>query len=125
MKNLITGIACTVLLMAFVVQFAHNQVLFQQLMMVNYAVDAFQERLMAGVEGERESVIWLKKEVGEIMKCGTDHVDVTADGQQFELRFPVAKLLVSPSFWGIRAEENTAEYVILREISEREGEVEP
>ena len=125
MKNLITGIACTVLLMAFVAQFAHNQVLFQQLLMVNYAVDAFQERVMTGAGVDKESVIWLKKEVGEIMECGADCVDVTIDGRQYEIRFPVTKVLASPSFWGIGAEENTAEYVILREISEREGETEP
>ena len=107
MKHLITSIACVMLLMTFLMQFAQNQVLFQKLMMVHATVDAYAQ------EEER-----LKQEISRIMDCDGAAVSVMEEEDYMEVMFPIEKVLASPDFWGVDEADNRADYVIRREKTE-------
>ena len=104
MKNMITAIACVLLLMAFLVQFVQNQVLFQKLVLANAAVEQW--------DGVSEG---LEREISEIMSCSEGAVAIRQEDDEIEVRFPITSVLASPEFWGIDEAENTVSYVIRRE----------
>ena len=113
MKHLITSIACMVLLLALLMQFVQNQVLYQNLVMVNSVVDETTSDQSA-----------LKAEISQIMGCDADAVMVREDGDFVEVKFPITHVLASPSFWGVESEENVIQHTIRRPRQSTEiGEV--
>lgn len=115
MKNLITASACVALLMAFLVQFVHLQIIYQQIVMTNHVVDLYQER---------EDKEWLQNEVSRIMGCSRMEVEIDDVDEGYQVSFPLPNYIASPKFWGIEDENENENahriYVIERENHEAE-----
>ena len=110
MKNLITASACVALLMAFLVQFVHLQIIHQQILMTNHIVDLYQEK---------EDEDWLQAEISKIMGCSRTEVELVEEDEGYQIRFPLSNYIASPRFWGIEDEDANQIYVIKRNYREK------
>ncbi len=111
MKNLITASACAALLMAFLIQFVHLQVMYQQMVMTNYVVDLYQEK---------NNQEWLQDEISQIMGCNRKDVEIRRFPDGYQVRFPMKDYIASPKFWGIEEKDTNGVYVIERRLEEKE-----
>lgn len=133
MKNLITSIACVILLMAFVVQFAHNQSLYHQIAGISHLVQTFEEQIQTDGVIDKKNQKWLCKQISMILACEEEMVTVKDIGNgaeygeriQYEVEFPIANLLAVPEFWGIETGDNHDIYTISGDViskAEKHGE---
>lgn len=118
MKNLITATACTMLLLAFLVEFVHSQMVFQQIMEVEYRLKLFEENLDHGTQLSNEDVIAMQRAVSDIMGCGENEVQIDGfqNGMQYQISFPIANVFAMADFWGLDPDENRKFYVIRRKL---------
>lgn len=122
MKNLLTSMACLMLLLAFVLQFTQNQLLFSRITAVDQAVNNFKEivKQEGGVTEENEKE--LKKTLGEILECREEQIKVDGSRQRvfrgqlirYQVEVPISGIIAVPLFWGIGEEENRLSYRISR-----------
>lgn len=110
MKNLITASACAALLMAFLIQFVHLQMTYQQIVMANHVVDVYLET---------ENQDWLQDEISQIMGCSREAVQIMDIPDGYQVRFPMTGYIASPEFWGIEEGDNDCVYVIERSVKQK------
>lgn len=122
MKNLITSMACIMILLVFVLQFTQNQVIHNRITAVDQAANNFKEVVKQqgciGAENERR----LQVEISKILSCNAEDVTVTGNrkavyrGQMIHYRIevPVTNLVSQPGFWGLSEEENRMRYRVDR-----------
>lgn len=118
MKNLITAVGCTLLLMAVLLQFAQSQNTALRLAAVDNAVNSFRETVrQEGCVSERNEDD-LKDELAEILGCET--ADVHVDGDRvlkergsfvtYEINVAIPDLVADTGFWGMDEEDAEFEY---------------
>lgn len=122
MKNLITAVGCTLLLMAVLLQFAQSQNTALRLAAVDNAVNSFREtvRQEGCVSDENEDD--LKEELSEILDC--EPADILVDGDRipkergsfvmYEISVTVSGLVADIGFWGMDEEDSRFEYRVKR-----------
>lgn len=118
MKNLITAVGCTLLLMAILLQFVQSQNTSLRLAAVDNAVNSFREtvRQEGCVSDENEDN--LKGELAEVLDC--DPGDVHVDGDRvpkergsfvmYEIKVLIPDLIADTTFWGMDEEDGKFEY---------------
>ena len=125
MKDLITSIACIAILLAFVLQFAQNQVIYNHIVFIDQEVSAFKEVLKQEGKITSENETRLRTnismhigcEIGEISVSGTRD-NVNRGGQiNYRVAVPVKGIIGAPEFWKISKNENKINYVISRYIT--------
>lgn len=120
MKNLITSIACMMLLLALILQFAQNQNLHCRLLAVNQAVSTFKEEAKQEGYISDENENWLREQLSGILSCKAEQISVSGTRKsvrqgeliEYQVKFPLTDLLISPEFWGIHETENVVTYDI-------------
>lgn len=122
MKNLVTSMACLIILMVFVAQFTQNQVLHHHVTAIDQEVNQFREVIKQEGCITQENEGWLKGRISRILQCSEKEVEIAGDRTPLALGTPVhyavtvsiGELVAVPDFWGIREEENTMNYQIDR-----------
>lgn len=119
MKNLITSMACLMLLLVFVLQFTQNQVLHNRITAVDQEINRFKE--VAKQEGciTMENEKDLKERVSHIVQCEETEVEVSGDRVplfrgtpiHYIITVPVEDLISAPGFWGISEKDTKLDYV--------------
>lgn len=122
MKNLITGTACMMILLIFLLQFAQNQVLHLRVSAVDQQVNCFKEVIKQEgcISAENEKL--LKGELVKILGCNEGEITVRGERKpifrggliHYEVSVPIESIIASPGFWGIDDEQNGAEYTVSR-----------
>lgn len=122
MKNLITSMACIMILLVFVLQFAQNQVIHNRISAVDQAVNSFKEvvKQEGCISSENERV--LKKEITEILECKSEEIQVEGERKavfrgeliHYRVEVPLTSVIAVPEFWGIDEEDNQFDYEIDR-----------
>lgn len=122
MKNLITAVGCTLLLMAVLLQFVQSQNTALRLAAVDNAVNSFREivRQEGCVSEENEDD--LKEELSGILDC--EPADILVDGDRipkergsfvmYEISVTVSDLVADIGFWGMDEEDSEFEYRVKR-----------
>lgn len=120
MKNLITGIACVVVLLVFVLQFGASQATHNHMTLVEKNVNAFKE--VAKQEGQitTDNTEALKTALSTILECGKNEIvvggttELTPRGEKlhYTVSVPLDDIIAASSFWGITNAENNATYTI-------------
>lgn len=118
MKNLITATACTMLLLAFLTEFVHSQMHFQQMMEIEYHLKILEQDFDEEQQFSNKEVTTLKKEISCILGCSEDEVQVEgiANGKQYQVSFPITKVYAMGKFWGLNPHENRKVCVIRRTL---------
>lgn len=132
MKSLITAAASLMILLAFLVQFTHSQMLQSRLLSADQAVCTFGEIVRqegcVSIENEKK----LKGRLAEILQCGEEQVSVEGcrspvfrgDTVEYTVIAPVDSVIAMAGFWGISRENNRFSYEVSRtlasEYTERE-----
>ena len=111
MKQLITMTACLLLLMALLSQFVQNQKLLMDLESCSHQVDIF---------CVTEDVPALRRSLGKIMNCSEGEITIEREASLWVIQVPVKKILITPSFWGVKKEDNHGVYVWERESTVNE-----
>ena len=122
MKNLITSIACVMLLLAFVLQLTGNQILYSKITAADQSVNLFREIIRKEGHISIASEARLKRELSEIFCCQTEEVTVSGDRSpvargnliHYEVQAPCENVVAVPLFWGISTDENRFTYRIDR-----------
>ena len=122
MKNLITSMACIMILLAFVLQFTQNQVIHNRVTAVDQAANNFKEvvKQQGCIEVENEKR--LKEEIARILSCSTAEVKVTGDRKavfrgeiiHYRVEVPIKKIINQPGFWGLNKDKNRFGYRVDR-----------
>lgn len=122
MKNLITSMACIMILLVFVLQFTQNQVLHNRITAVDQAANNFKEIVkQQGCIGE-ENEKRLKREIAQILSCTVEEVKITGNRKavfrgeliHYRVEVPVTTIISQPGFWGLKKEENRMQYQVDR-----------
>lgn len=108
MKNLITSVACVLLLMAFTVQFAHNQSMYFKFVEVQNAVEEYEENIFGKHHSHKAEEENLKEQLSYILDCAKKKIHVNDNSIKIE----VDDIIALPDFWGIENEVNQMEYTI-------------
>lgn len=122
MKNLITSMACIMILLVFVLQFAQNQIMHNRISAVDQTVNSFKEVVKQEGCISKENEIMLKKELADILDCGDDAIQVEGGRNpvfrgkliRYRVLVPVENIISVPLFWGISEEDNRFDYEIER-----------
>lgn len=122
MKNLITSMACIMILLAFVLQFTQNQVLHNRITAVDQAANNFKEVVKQQGRIEEENEKRLKKEIAQILSCSADEVKITGDRKavfrgeiiHYRVEVPIKNIIHQAGFWGLKKEENLMLYKVDR-----------
>ena len=109
MKNLITCMACVMLLMAFLVQFIHQEYGFIRLIVVNHAIESFEKLVKEEGAISTRNKSWLCKKISTTVECDEQEVEINLiESEQsgkkvvtYEIGFPVKDTVANPRFWGI------------------------
>ncbi len=118
MKNLITAMACIMVLLVIILQFTQSQTIYNRLMAADQAVNCFREMIREeGCVSEKEKV-WLQNELGKILHCKADQVQVNGTGHplhrgeliSYHVKAPVSRVILMPWFWNIDQENNSFDY---------------
>ena len=122
MKNLITSMACIAILLAFVLQFAQNQVIYNHITSIDQQVNSFKE--MAKQDGyiAADNINRLKAGISPQIGCSAEKIKVTGTqtpvkrGQliAYKVSVPIEGIISANGFWGINEEENMTQYTIER-----------
>lgn len=122
MKNLITSVACIMILLVFVIQFTSNQILHNRITAVDQAVNNFKEitRQEGCITDENEEL--LRQEMQRILNCSSEEIQI--DGNRtpvprgglisYEVDVPLKQIVAMPGFWGIDEGKNQAGYHLHR-----------
>lgn len=109
MKNLITGIACLLLLLAVLTEFTHSQILYSRVMEADRTVNCFRETVrMEGYVSEH-SKKWVREELAEILKCRPEEIAVSGTAQpeeqgsliSYSISAPMGEGLAMAGFWDV------------------------
>lgn len=122
MKNLITSIACIMILLAFALQFTQNQILHTRITAINQAINSFKEVVKQEGKISDENEGFIKKELSKIAGCKEGEVLVNGDKKvlfrgekiRYIITVPINDIISSAKFWGIGEEENKMNYTIDR-----------
>jgi len=120
MKNLITSIACVVILLVFVLQFASNQITHNHLTTVDKSVNAFKE--VAKQEGyiSDENSSELKDEIARTLCCNRDKISISGTdikvirGKKIHyiVEMPLENIIIGAEFLNISKDESEGKYII-------------
>lgn len=122
MKNLLTSVACIMILLAFVLQFTQNQVLHNRLTAIDQAGNNFKEIIKQEGCITAENEKQLKKEICRILDCPEEDIRIKGGRERvfrgglihYSIEVPVKEIISVPLFWGIREDENQISYKIHR-----------
>ncbi len=122
MKNLITAVGCTLLLMAVLLQFVQSQNTALRLAAVDNAVNSFRETVRQEGCVSEENEDDLKEELSGILDC--EPADILVDGDRipkergsfvmYEISVTVSGLVADIGFWGMDEEDSEFEYRVKR-----------
>ena len=122
MKNLITAVGCTLLLMAVLLQFVQSQNTALRLAAVDNAVNSFRETVRQEGCVSEENEDELKEELSGILDC--EPADILVDGDRipkergsfvmYEISVTVSGLVADIGFWGMDEEDSEFEYRLKR-----------
>ena len=122
MKNLITAVGCTLLLMAVLLQFVQSQNTALRLAAVENAVNSFRETVRQEGCVSEENEDDLKEELSGILDC--EPADILVDGDRipkergsfvmYEISVTVSDLVADIGFWGMDEEDSEFEYRVKR-----------
>ena len=122
MKNLITAVGCTLLLMAVLLQFVQSQNTALRLAAVDNAVNSFRETVRQEGCVSEENEDDLKEELSGILDC--EPADILVDGDRipkergsfvmYEISVTVSDLVADIGFWGMDEEDSQFEYRVKR-----------
>ncbi len=122
MKNLITAVGCTLLLMAVLLQFVQSQNTALRLAAVDNAVNSFRETVRQEGCVSEENEDDLKEELSGILDC--EPADILVDGDRipkergsfvmYEISVTVSDLVADIGFWGMDEEDSEFEYRVKR-----------
>ena len=122
MKNLITAVGCTLLLMAVLLQFVQSQNTALRLAAVDNAVNSFRETVRQEGCVSEENEDDLKEELSGILDC--EPADILVDGDRipkergsfvmYEISVTVSDLVADIGFWGMDEEDSEFEYSVKR-----------
>ena len=122
MKNLITAVGCTLLLMAVLLQFVQSQNTALRLAAVDNAVNSFRETVRQEGCVSEENEDDLKEELSGILDCKP--ADILVDGDRipkergafvmYEISVTVSGLVADIGFWGMDEENSQFEYRVKR-----------
>lgn len=122
MKNLITAVGCTLLLMAVLLQFVQSQNTALRLAAVDNAVNSFRETVRQEGCVSEENEDDLKEELSKILDCKPS--DILVDGDRipkergsfvmYEISVTVSDLVADIGFWGMDEEDSEFEYRVKR-----------
>lgn len=122
MKNLITAVGCTLLLMAVLLQFVQSQNTALRLAAVDNAVNSFRETVRQEGCVSEENEDDLKEELSGILDC--EPSDILVDGDRipkergsfvmYEISVTVSDLVADIGFWGMDEEDSEFEYRVKR-----------
>ena len=122
MKNLITAVGCTLLLMAVLLQFLQSQNTALRLAAVDNAVNSFRETVRQEGCVSEENEDDLKEELSGILDC--EPADILVDGDRipkergsfvmYEISVTVSDLVADIGFWGMDEEDSEFEYRVKR-----------
>ncbi|HIV80205.1 MAG TPA: hypothetical protein IAB13_04510 [Candidatus Avanaerovorax faecigallinarum] len=122
MKNLITAVGCTLLLMAVLLQFVQSQNTALRLAAVDNAVSTFRETVRQEGCVSEENEDDLKEELSKILDCKPS--DILVDGDRipkergsfvmYEISVTVSDLVADIGFWGMDEEDSEFEYRVKR-----------
>ena len=124
MKNLITATACLMILLAFIIQFTHSQVLHMKLTAADQAVAAFGQIVRQEGCISQTSQKKLKQELALLFQCSEEDVNVEGNKAPvlrgtvipFTVRTTVDHVIASALFWNLRQEDNRFEYKVSRNV---------
>ena len=118
MKNLITAAAGLMLLLAFLLQFTHSQLLHSRLLEADRQIYTFREsvRQLGCMTEETENK--LQKELAEIFRCSEDEVTAQCSREpvfrgeiiKYRISVPVKNIIADGRFWNIKDEKNQFTY---------------
>ena len=122
MKDLITAMGSAAILLAFLLQFTQNQVIFFRMITVEQEVNAFKEVCKQDGCITKQNEKKLRKAAAEILSCSAGEVRISGTkerkkrGERIHIRVtaPVRGVIGASSFWGIRKRDNQFRYVIDR-----------
>lgn len=119
MKNLITSMACLMLLLVFVLQFTQNQILYNRITAVDQEINCFKE--VAKQEGciSIKNEQNLKEKLCRIVKCKETDVNISGDrvplfrgtSIHYIVRIPIEGIITAWRFWGIEEKDTKMDYV--------------
>ena len=122
MKNLITAVGCTLLLMAVLLQFVQSQNTALRLAAVDNAVNSFRETVRQEGCVSEENEDDLKEDLSGILDC--EPADILVDGDRipkergsfvmYEISVTVSDLVADIGFWGMDEEDSEFEYRVKR-----------
>lgn len=127
MKNLITIIACTLILLGFVSQFFANQMTHSRLAAIEDAIHHFQGQVRISGGLNDENVSELKNKLSNILECEEASIEVMGKegisdrGQtiDFEVIIPKKNIFLAVDLWNLE-EELKGDFSIARStVSER------
>lgn len=118
MKNLITAAAGLMLLLAFLLQFTHSQLLHSRLLEADRQVYTFRETVRQRGCMTKESEENLQKELAEIFRCSEDEVSAECSrapafrGEiiEYKISVPAKNIIADGGFWNIEDEKNQFTY---------------
>ena len=125
MKDLIVSFACIAIIMALLLQFIGNQVIYGRVLAVENSADEFRETVREEGYVSTETEKELKKEIAEAAGCRKDQVRLKVRDRKsspaelgtriyYRITVPVGNIIAAPAFWGISEKDNRAVYVIDR-----------
>ncbi|WP_303857608.1 hypothetical protein [Aminicella lysinilytica] len=122
MKNLITSMACIAILLAFVLQFTQNQVVYNHIVSIDQAVNTFKE--VVKQEGSITAVneAALKGKISHSTGCGSGEITVAGTRSKvmrgnrihYRVEVPIKGIIGAAGFWKISRKDNRINYVIDR-----------
>ena len=115
MKNLITMMACVMLLLTFLTEFVQSQQLALRIGQAERITDFYCQ--VEDMEG-------MQRELSRVMGCGTEDIRLVMTEakrgekvvKSYRVEIPVEKILASPKFWGIDETENKGMHTLEREV---------
>ncbi len=107
MKNLITGIACLILLLAILTEFTYSQVLYSRVMEADRAVSCFRETVRTEGYVSEHSRQWVRERLAEILRCRPEEVEVSGTGRpeamgaliSYSISAPLGDRMAMARFW--------------------------
>lgn len=119
-KNLITTIACIMILLVFVLQFAYSQVTHNRVTSIDKAVNSFKEIAKQDGGITRENEKYLRESLLRLVNCDESKILINGTGAKtlrggkihYVISVPIENLIAVNKFWGMTEEETTATYVI-------------
>ena len=130
MKNLITAVACIMLLLSLLLQFSYNQLFFNRIMILERKADTIKNVVKQKGCLPEEEVSNIQKDMSLILECSREDIRIRGDETPvskgnvitYEIEVPIGKLIVSPFFIKDSDENKIKKYQCTRYvISEYNG----